>query len=126
MFGISSSAVCVTSMDILFGNFTIMSGVHCCMFVQCELMPMKWLVHPELAIACPLFASRRAANAYLDVVLENAIVFVDNLCLVVLIPLLVYHATGTDVSVCVDLFILFTNVAASWCPTFLLRQRALL
>ena len=45
---------------------------------------MKWLVYPESDIACSLSAKRRAANAYLDV-LENAIVFVVNLCLVVII-----------------------------------------
>ena len=101
-------------------------GAHCCMFVQCTLMPMKWLVHPESAIACSLCASTLAANAYLDVVLEKAIVFVDNLCLVVLILSLVFHFAGAAANVCVDPFSLFAVVAASWCPAFLLRQRALL
>ena len=58
--------------------------------------------------------------------LENEIVFVDNLCLVVIILSQMYHAAGTTANVCVDTFILFANVASSVCPTFLLQQRALL
>ena len=126
MFNVTSSAVCVASMDMLFINFTIMPGAPCCMFVQCALMPMKWLVNPESAIACSLFASRQAANEYLDIVLENVIVFVDNLCLVAIILSRMYHATGSASIVCVDPLIFFDDVAASWCPAFLLRQRALL
>ena len=99
----SSSAVCVASVDMLLGNLTIMPGAHCGMFVQCALMPMKWLVYPESAIACSLFASRRAVNVYLDIVLENAIVFVAHLCLVVVILSRMFHAAGTAVNVCVDL-----------------------
>ena len=54
MRGMSRRAVCDASMDILLGNLTITPGTHCCMFVQCALMPMKWLVYPESAIACSL------------------------------------------------------------------------
>ena len=54
----SNSAVCVASIEILLGNLTIIPGAHGCMFVKCALMPMKWPVHPESAIACSLFASR--------------------------------------------------------------------
>ena len=126
MCGMSSSAVCVAFMDMLLDNLTIMPGAHCCMFAQCAFMPMKWLSHPELAISCLLFASSQAANTYLDVVLENVIVFVANLCLVVIILLKMYHATGTSANVYVDPLILFADVDSSSCPTFLLQQRALL
>ena len=118
MCGISSSAVCVASMDMLLGNLTKMPDAHCCMFVKCVFMPIKWLVNPESAITCSLSAKRRAANVYLNVVLENAIVFVANLCLVVIILSRMYHATGTAANVCVDLLILFADVAFSLCPTF--------
>ena len=101
MSGISRSAVsCVASMDMLLSNLTITPGAHCCMFAQCALMPMKWLVYPEPAIACSLSAKRRAANVYLDV-LENTIVFVAKLCLVVIILSRMYHAADTAASVCV-------------------------
>ena len=60
-------------------------------------------MHPESDIACSLFASRRAVNVYLDIVLENAIVFVAHLCLVVVILSRMFHAAGTAVNVCVDL-----------------------
>ena len=56
---------------------------------------------------------------------KNAIVFIANLCLVVIILSRMYHATGTAANVCVDPFILFVDVDSSLCPTFLLQQRAL-
>ena len=125
MCGMSRSAVCDASMDMLLGNLTITPGAHYFVLVQCASMPMKWLVYPESAIAGSLSTKRRAANVYLDV-LENAIVFVANLCLVVIILSQMYHVAGTAANVCVDPSILFVDVALSLCSTFLLQQRALL
>ena len=51
MWGMSRSAVCVASIDMLLGSDTVTPGAHCLMLVQCALLPRKWLVQPESAIA---------------------------------------------------------------------------
>ena len=58
--------------------------------------------------------------------LESVIVFVANLCLVVIILSRMHHAAATAANVCADLSILFADVASSLCPNFLVPQRALL
>ena len=50
----SRRAVCVASIDMLFGSLTVMPGAHFLMFVQWALRPRKWLVHPESAMAVAL------------------------------------------------------------------------
>ena len=82
---------------------------------------MKWLVHPESAMAM-LLASMFAANAYLDVVVLFMIVLECNLCLEVMILPCIDHAAN----VWVDPFILLVTVASSLCPVFLERQHKLL
>ena len=54
MCGMSRSAVWVASMDMLLGSFTVIPGAHFLMSEQCALMPKKWLVQPESAIAVSL------------------------------------------------------------------------
>ena len=52
--GMSRSAVCVASIDMLLGSKTFSPGSQCSMLVQCTPLPRKWLVHPESAIAVVL------------------------------------------------------------------------
>ena len=80
-------AVRDASIVMLLGNLTVTPGVHFVMCVQCALMPKKWLVYPESAMACLLCAIAFAASAYLDLFLFNAIVFVANLWLFILLSL---------------------------------------
>ena len=57
MLGMSRSAVCVASIDMLLGSETLRPGSQRTMLVQCTPLPRKWLVHPESAIAVVLLGT---------------------------------------------------------------------
>ena len=54
MCGMSRRAVCVAVIAMLFGNLTVTPRSHFVMFVQWALVPKKWLVQPESAMAVSL------------------------------------------------------------------------
>ena len=58
MLGWSSKAVCVACIVMLFGRLTITPCAHGVLLVQCALVPRKWLVQPESAIALLLSNGR--------------------------------------------------------------------
>ena len=84
--GMSRRAVCVASIAMLFGNFTVTPGAHLVMFVQWACKPKKWLVHPESAMAVSFCANVVAASAYRLVMLVFTIGWLFKLmCLLVIL-----------------------------------------
>ena len=60
-------------MDMLLGRVTLTPGAHCLMLVQCALLPKKWLVHPESAIAVVLVYTALLAALYFPLFLLGTI-----------------------------------------------------
>ena len=76
-----------TSIVVLFGDLHVTPGAHYLMCLQCALIPNKYLVYPESAMTYSLCEIPFAASVYLDLILFNAIVFVANLWLFILLLL---------------------------------------
>ena len=62
--GILRRAVCVASIAMLLGNFTVTPGAQGVMFVQWAFKLKKWLVQPESAMAASFCCIVAAASAY--------------------------------------------------------------
>ena len=120
-FSMLRRSVWYATIVMLYGSLTMMHGMHFFLFIKCIFITRKWRAYPESAISCSFIKIMSMAKVYLDVIIWSTILLLcRHASLLALLSLL------SRAKLSFDPLILFSAVAAFWCPSFFVRHLSLL